>query len=49
MNEKDYSNIAILGDDMMHYLGQGKSKVEHYFNVNAGEVMEATMGETNGI
>ena len=45
MNEKDYSNIAILGDDMMHYLGQGKSKVEHYFNVKAGEVMEATMDD----
>ena len=45
MNEKDYSNIAILGDDMMHYLGQGKSKVEHYFNVKAGEVMEVTMDD----
>lgn len=45
MNEKDYSNIAILGDDMMHYLGQGKYKVEHYFNVKAGEVMEATMDD----
>ena len=45
MNEKDYSNIAILGDDMIHYLGQGKSKVEHYFNVKAGEVMEATMDD----
>lgn len=45
MNEKDYSNIAILGDDMMHYLGQGKSKVEHYFNVKAGESMEVTMDD----
>lgn len=45
MNEKDYSNIAILGDDMMHYVGKGKSKVEHYFNVKAGEVMEATMDD----
>ena len=45
MNEKDYSNIAILGDDMMHYLGQGKSKVEHYFNVKAGDSMEATMDD----
>ena len=43
MNEKDYSNIAILGDDMIHYLGQGKSKVEHYFNVKAGDSMEVTM------
>lgn len=43
MNEKDYSNIAILGDDMMHYLGQGKSKVEHYFNVKAGDSMEVAM------
>lgn len=45
MNEKDYSNIAILGDDMMHYLGQGKSKVEHYFNVKAGDSMEVTMDD----
>ena len=45
MNEKDYSNIAILGDDMMHYLGQGKSKVEHYFNVKDGESMEVTMDD----
>ena len=45
MNEKDYSNIAILGDDMMHYLGQGKSKVEHYFNVKAGDLMEVTMDD----
>lgn len=45
MNEKDYSNIAILGDDMIHYLGQGKSKVEHYFNVKAGDSMEVTMDD----
>lgn len=45
MNEKDYSNIAILGDDMIHYLGQGKSKVEHYFNVKAGDSMEVTMND----
>ena len=45
MNEKDYSNIAILGDDMMNYLGQGKSKVEHYFNVKSGDSMEVTMDE----
>ncbi len=45
MNEKDYSNIAILGDDMMHYLGQGKYKVEHYFNVKAGDSMEVTMDD----
>ncbi len=45
MNEKDYSNIAILGDDMIHYLGQGKSKIEHYFNVKAGDSMEVTMDD----
>lgn len=45
MNEKDYSNIAILGDDMIHYLGQGKSKVEHYFNVKAGDSMKVTMDD----
>ena len=45
MNEKDYSNIAILGDDMIHYLGQGKSKVEHYFNVKAGDSMEVIMDD----
>ena len=45
MNEKDYSNIAILGDDMMHYLGQGKAKVEHYFNVKDGDSIEVTMDD----
>ena len=45
MNEKDYSNIVILGDDMMHYLGQGKFQVEHYFNVKCRRSNEATMGD----
>ena len=45
INEKDYSNIAILGDDMMHYLGQGKAKVEHYFNVKDGDSIEVTMDD----
>ena len=45
INDKDYQNIAILGDDMNHYIGDGKHKIEHYFNVKQGETMDATIND----
>ena len=45
INDKDYQNIAILGDDVNHYIGDGKHKIEHYFNVKQGETMNATIND----
>ena len=45
INDKDYQNIAILGDDVNHYIGDGKHKIEHYFNVKQGETMNAIIND----
>ncbi len=46
MNEKDYSNIAILGDDMNHYIGDGKHlRLSIILMLKHGESMEVTMDD----
>ena len=37
MNEKDYKNIAILGDDEISYNSDGSKKVERYYTLKTGD------------